>query len=176
MLVKIISNGVEVEAEISEQDLKKLFPDTAPKKKTGWEKVEVDEDHYYIDEYGEVCVDYQSSPGAPGYNVDCARDKVANNFNNEELAKNIARAEALHRNMLRRSIELCNKINWNNPDRQKYCIEFDYDLNSISFSTAFVIRDFGQIYFDTREHAEQVSEEFEDELLWYFTEFKERMD
>lgn len=78
--------------------------------------------------------------------------------------------------MLRRSIELCDKINWNNPDRPKYCIEFDYDLNSISFSTAFVIRDFGQIYFDTREHAEQVAEEFEDELLWYHTEFKERMD
>lgn len=174
MLVKIISNGVEVEADISEQDLKKLFP--APKQKTGWEKVEVDKDHYYIDEYGEVCVDYQSSPGDLGYNVDCARDKVANNFSIEELAKNIARAEALHRNILRRSIELCDKLDWEYSNQVKYCIWFDYEDKQIEYSSTYSNRDLGQVYFDTEEHAQQVAEEFKDELLWYYTEFKERMD
>ena len=38
MLVKIISNGVEVEADISEQDLKKLCPDLTPKRKLDGKK------------------------------------------------------------------------------------------------------------------------------------------
>lgn len=37
-------------------------------------------------------------------------------------------------------------------------------------------RHFYEIYFDSLQHAQQVMEEFRDELIWYFTEFKERMD
>lgn len=182
MLVKIISNGVEVEAEISEQDLKKLFPDPAPKKKTGWEEVNECEVQFYIDEYGKVNSDVRSALDIPAHTVDEARDKVSNNFNSEELAENIARAEALHRNMLRRSIELCDKINWDNMTTKKYFIDGRYYTTNdetkvqLKISFTFNYRSLNQIYFDTYEHAKQVMEEFEDELLWYHTEFKERMD
>ena len=37
-------------------------------------------------------------------------------------------------------------------------------------------RQFGNVYFDTEEHAEQCIEEFRDDLLWYFTECRDRMD
>lgn len=174
MLVKIISNGVEVEAEISEQDLKKLCPDLTPKKKTGWEKVKHSEMEFCISDGGKVYGDIRDNSSLK----DRQRDEVANNFNNEELAKNIARAEALHRNLLRRSTELCDKINWDNNhyNSSNYCIVFDWDEKCLDFSSGCIYQDFGQVYFDTEEHAQQVAEEFRDELIWYFTEFKERMD
>lgn len=60
-------------------------------------------------------------------------------------------------------------------------------LSSASFTIAtvsvfffaqaiYILNDFGQVYFDTKECTEQVIEEFKDELIWYFTEFKSRMD
>jgi hypothetical protein len=36
--------------------------------------------------------------------------------------------------------------------------------------------EFAKWHFDTREHAKQIIKEFKDELIWYFTEFKDRMD
>ena len=173
MKVKLNYKGKEIVAEIADEELEKLVAE--PKKKTGWEPVIGHGTQFYIDENG--LIKSQTCEGNSFFvNSPDSRDKVSNNFNSEELAKNIARAEALRRNMLRRSIELCNKIDWNNANQPKHRIGFAYDFNSIYFSATYIVRDFGQIYFDTEEHACQVAEEFKDELTWYYTEFKERMD
>lgn len=59
---------------------------------------------------------------------------------------------------------------------KKYSIYYNYDIDSLRTSCTLFYRGLGEIYFDTKEHAEQVIEEFKDELIWYFTEFKSRMD
>lgn len=94
----------------------------------------------------------------------------------EEFEKGIKRAEALHRNMLKRSAELCDKIDWNNGKENKYFIGYCYATKEIRILATNYTKDAFQIYFDTKEHAQQVMEEFRDELIWYFTEFEERMD
>jgi len=94
----------------------------------------------------------------------------------EEFEKEIKRAEVLYNNMLRRSNELCEKIDWNNRKQLKYSIAFSYSEKCLFIDSVWFVRAFGFVYFDTKEHAQQVMEEFRDELIWYFTEFKERMD
>lgn len=173
MKVKLNYKGKEIVAEIADEELEKLVAE--PKKKTGWEPVIGHGTQFYIDENG--LIKSQTCEGNSFFvNSPDSRDKVSNNFNSEELAKNIARAEVLHRNMLRRSIKICDKVDWNNPFRSKYYIAYNYDAKEIRTDWLISARDFSQIYFDTEEHARQVAEEFRNELIWYFTEFKERMD
>lgn len=94
----------------------------------------------------------------------------------EEFEKGIKRVGALYNNMLRRSAEICDKIDWNNGKEDKYLIGYCYATKEIRILAVNYTKDMFQIYFDTKEHAKQVAEEFRDELIWYFTEFKERMD
>lgn len=170
MKVKLNYKGKEIVAEIADEELEKLVAE--PKKKTGWEKVKNGEVEFYISGLGLVCSDIRKDDSRN----DTHRDRVSNNFNSKELTKNIARARALHDNMLRRSIEICDKIDWNNAFQSKYHIAYNYNAKEIRVDWLISARDFSQIYFDTEEHARQVMEEFRDELIWYFTEFKERMD
>ena len=78
--------------------------------------------------------------------------------------------------MWRRSAELCEKVNWRNPETKKYYIIYDYEDDELGVDFCIFGRGLEEIYFDTEEHAEQVIEEFKDELLWYFTKFQSRMD
>lgn len=94
----------------------------------------------------------------------------------EDFEKRIKRAESLYHNILRRSIELCDKLDWKDHTQEKWRIWYDCYTGGIISTATYSGRDLGQIYFDTEEHADQVIEEFKDELIWYFTEFKERMD
>lgn len=170
MKVKLNYKGKKIVVEIADEELEKLVVE--PKKKTGWEKVKNGEVEFYISALGLVCSDIRKDDSCN----DTHRDKVSNNFNSEELTKNIARARALHDNMLRRSVELCDKLDWNNIWQEKYYILYSYGETCLRTSYDFCERQENQIYFDTKKHAQQVIEEFRDELIWYFTEFKERTD
>lgn len=152
MKVKLNYKGKEIVAEIADEDLEKLVEE--PKKKTGWEKVKNDEIQHYITSYGDVKADIRND----AYPLDTKRDKVSNNFNSEELAENIARARALHDNILRRSIELCDKVDWNDHNQKKYFISYIHAVEEIRVYFTFGIRGVSEIYFDTREHAQQVVE------------------
>lgn len=100
----------------------------------------------------------------------------ANYFSDDSLAQNILRVQELQRKLWRRSAELCNKVDWNNGNTTKFSIYYDYCRQSLFVQTLYIINGFGHVCFDTKEHAEQVMDEFHDELIWYFTEFKSRMD
>ena len=101
-----------------------------------------------------------------------------NYFNNENLAKNIARAEQL-KNQLRKYAALNGGIpsqaDWGNYYCDKYYIYYDYDDNKIDVCDVSISRDFGQIYFKNKEACEEAIEIFKDELIWYFTEFEEQL-
>ena len=99
-----------------------------------------------------------------------------NYFSDNSLAHDIIRAQELQRKLWRRSAELCEKVNWNNNNCDKVSIVYDCHSRCLSAVKSWTINGFGQVYFDTREHAEQVMDEFHDELIWYFTKFKSRMD
>ncbi len=161
-------NGKPIEFELTEEQVEVLKQ--REKKKTGWERAKERESYWVCD--GDTVFDNEEE------NLSCD-DEVfdcANYFSNKTLAQNIARAQTLKRKLWRRSAELCEKMNLRDSETQKYCITYDVDNNVLYVSPAWNFNDFGQVYFDTKEHAEQVIEEFKDELLWYFTKFESRMD
>lgn len=162
-------NGKPIELELTEEQVEVLKQ--AEKKKTGWERVKESWLYFCHNAYNECASISEFGGEATDKLFDCA-----NYFSNETLAKNIIRAQTLQRKLWRRSAELCEKMNLRDSETQKYCITYDVDNNVLYVSSAWNLNDFGQVYFDTKEHAEQVIKEFKDELIWYFTEFQSRMD
>lgn len=168
MKAQLICNGKTIEVEVAEEQFEKLFVEE--KKKIGYEKVEEDEQYWYVDSFGNV------SPDVPGWTLawDNKRYENANYFSDEEVANNMARAQRLWNKIHRRAVELCEPV-YQRKDGSLYTICFDPQDNKI-FADDWITRHFGEIYFDTEEHGNQVINEFHDELLWYFTQFKDRAD
>lgn len=162
-------NGKPIELELTEEQIEVLKQ--VEKKKTGWEKVKERESYWVYDAYDKILEFHETS--------DYQDDRLfshANYFSDNSLAHNIIRAQTLQRKLWRRSAELCKNAGWNNDSRDKISICHDYNNRCLCVCENQFFEHFGQIYFDTREHAERAMDEFHDELIWYFTEFKSRMD
>lgn len=168
MKVQMTYNGKTVEVEVADEQFEKLLVEE--KKKIGYEKVEGDEQYWYVDSVGNV------SPDVPGWTLawDNKRYENANYFSDEEVANSMARAQRLWNRIHRRAVELCEPI-YQRKAGSLYTICFDPQDNKI-FADDWVTRHFGEIYFDTEEHGNQIINEFHDELFWYFTEFRDRAD
>lgn len=161
-------NGKPIELELTEEQVEVLKQ--AEKKKTGWERVEKGE-RYFIN-----AIRVAQEERETGSSTDDTCYKYASYFANETLIKNILTAQLLQRKLWRRSAELCGKMNWNDNRCGKFSIVYDCNSRCLSVVASWMINGFGQVYFDTKEHAEQAMSEFHDELIWYFTEFQSRMD
>ena len=57
----------------------------------------------------------------------------------------------------------------------QYYMYYDYDDSELGVSFVFRTRNFGAIYFDSKETANAAIDEFHDELIWYFTEYKDSL-
>ena len=158
-----------------EQQLKEILTEEEKEKKTGYERVEIEKDYYTITSTKDV-TDMREYDVFNANNE--KRYKNGNYFNDEALAKNIARAEQL-KYKLRRYAALNGGIpsqkDWKNQDCYKYYIYCSYNDNKIDFCDTNSYREFGQIYFKNEESCKKAKEIFKDELLWYFTEFEEQL-
>lgn len=99
-----------------------------------------------------------------------------NYFADEQLANDQARAISLWLRIKRWVAEHCEPVDWGNGDTHKRMIW--YNCSTGIFSVGMYNSEkvaFG-VYFDSLEHAKQCIEEFRDDLLWYFTECRDRMD
>jgi hypothetical protein len=161
-------NGKPIELELTEEQVESLILN---RKKTGWERVKEGET-FWCAGTTDTAFEFQEVSS-------CRDDRLfsdANYFSDVTLAQNIIRAQELQRKLWRRSAELCEKVDWNDSTIEKFAIKYAYDAQCLYADSNQLNRNFGQIYFDTREHAEQAIKEFKDELLWYFTKFESRMD
>ena len=169
MKAKLIIKGKEIEIEISEEEYKKLQP---PKeKKTGYERVPADNEFYYESSKATV------EAGFDNYDaIDDEYYDVANYYSSETVAENNARADKLMRQLRRFAVEHneCG-VNFNDTNAKKYYICYDYENNELNVSFVFRSRKFGVIYFDLGETANAAIDEFRDELIWYFTEYKDSL-
>lgn len=145
--------------------------ETTPQpKKTGYERADFNVEFFTDNallkkpsEYTERSCDYS----------DTAFEN-ANYYTDEKLAEDNIRADRLLRRLRRFSaVNRKNKIDWENSNRTKFHIIFDYDEEGLHVAERCVIRCFGEIYFDTGELAEKAIEKFRDDLMWYFTEYKD---
>lgn len=173
MQVELKVNGKTVQAEISEEQAKILGLVT-DKPKTGYERVEKGSTYFYNYSSDDTDNDIDKKDM-----VDQEYYNNANYYSDKMIAENNARADKLLR-CLRRWQALNDKAitkkDWKDKSLTKYLIIYDYDSNVISPSRVWWMRGTNNIYFKSREKAEEAIEVFKDELLWYFTEYVQRLD
>ena len=169
MKAKLIIEGKEIEIEISEEEYKKL--QSPEEKKTGYERVSESDIYFYANSRG-----YVETGCEDCYDVDDEYYNSANYYSSKEVAENNARADKLMRQLRRFAVEHNESgVNFNDTNAKKYYICYDYENNELNVSFVFRSRKFGVIYFDLGETANAAIDEFRDELIWYFTEYKDSL-
>lgn len=167
MIAKLIVEGKEFPIEIQDPELQKLL---APPKKTGYERVNIGNCFFW--DCGDKVVWETDSRNTD----DNSLYEVANYYLSKTVAENNARADKLMRQLRRFAVEHReNNTDWHNNSQHKYYIYYDYLGNDLIIDFVQSTRDFGCIYFDTKEIAQAALDTFHDELIWYFTEYKDSL-
>ena len=166
MKAKLIIEGKEIEIEISEEEYKKLQPS-----ETGYERVSKSGDYFHESGKGDVESEIEEC-----YNIDNEYYESANYYSDKTVAKNNARADKLMRQLRRFAVEHRKyKTNFNSINANRFYIIYQCEINEIKpYHTSYAIY-FGAIYFDSEETAQAAINEFRDELIWYFTEYKDSL-
>lgn len=168
MNAKLVIDGKEFSIEILDPGLQEMLkPKTA--RRTGYERVRRG-DRYWIDEVYRVSMfPEENEPD------DKSWYELANYYSDLSVAENNCRADKLMRSLRRFAVKhRVDKIDWNKSQTLKYTIRFS-NSNGLSVTQECLGRDFGAIFFDSYETAEHAIKEFEDELTWYFTEYKDSL-
>jgi hypothetical protein len=183
MKVELKMNDKSVQAEISEGQLKELGLVEQLKKlglledkpKTGYERVKKGEMYYVIDtEYNSMLkiTEFNDKEDEQCYNT-------GNYYNDKIIAENNARADRLLRQL--RQWQAANdksisEKDWNDESKKKWFVAYSYGAEKLYADYYYIMRLPNTIHFATKEKAEEAIEVFKDELLWYFTEYVQRLD
>ena len=169
MKAKLIIENKEIEVEISEEEYKKLQP--PEEKKTGYERVPESDVYFYAHPSG--CVETTCEAC---YDIDDECYESANYYSDKTVAENNARADKLMRQLRRFSVEHRERgVDFNDTNTKKYCIYYDYGNNTLGTAFTLCAKTFGTIRFDSEETAQAAIDKFRDELIWYFTEYKDSL-
>lgn len=166
MKAKLIIDGKELEVEISEEELKKLENKF---KKTGYERVD-DNQVFWYDAGGETGSDYD----VHGDGEIEQMYEVANYYSNFDVAYNNARADKLMRQLRRFAVEHREK-EINHADGFWFEIYYDHNDKQIIAENVNSSTYLGTIHFDSGRIAQLAIDTFRDELIWYFTEYKDSL-
>ena len=166
MKVNINYKGKSVELDIPDEKLEELVNEP---KKTGWEKPNKGEVYCYLQRDSELYKAHWANDDFDNTTYECG-----NCFTSKELAENIARYQSLDLRIRRRIAEICEPIDWNTYGN-RYSIVYNHAMKELDWFESWH-GEYAIWYCDTAEHAKQIIEEFKDDLTWFFTEFKDRMD
>ena len=166
MKAKLIIENKEIEIEISEEEYKKLHLS-----ETGYERVPESDIYFYAHSGG-----YVGTASEDYCNIDNEYYELANYYSDKTVAENNTRADKLMRQLRRFSVEHRKRgVNLNDMDTKKHCIYYDYGNNTLGTAFTLCAKTFGTIFFDSEETAQAAIDEFRDELIWYFTEYKDSL-
>ena len=169
MKAKLIIEDKEIEVEISEEEYKKLQP--PEEKKTGYERVPESDVYFYT--YPSGCVETTCETC---YDIDDECYESANYYSDKTVAENNTRADKLMRQLRRFSVEhRGHGVDFNSTETAKHYIYYDCIHDELDITFTFFARVFGMVYFDSEETAQAAIDEFRDELIWYFTEYKDSL-
>ena len=169
MKAKLIIEDREIEVEISEEEYKKLQP--SEEKKTGYERVPESDIYFYANSGG-----YVETACEDCYDIDDEYYASANYYSDKTVAENNARADKLMRQLRRFSVEHRERgVDFNSTETEKHYIYYDCVRDELRTTYTFYAGVFGVIYFDSEETAQAAIDEFHDELIWYFTEYKDSL-
>ena len=166
MKATLIIEGKEIEIEISEEEYKKLHPS-----ETGYERALENSEFYYEHSRGDVETSIDEY-----CNIDDKYYESANYYSSDVVAENNARADKLMRQLRRFAVQHreCG-VNFNDIKTKKYYLYYDYEDNELRTTFMFYFKHFGTIHFDSEGAAQAAIDEFYNELIWYFTEYKDSL-
>lgn len=171
MKIEITANGKTIQTEINEEQAK-ILGLTIDKPKTGYERVEKGSTYFFNDGLSDMNRTKEEKDI-----VDQGFYDSGNYYSDYEIAKNNARADRLLRQLRQwqaQNDEVISKEDWNNESKKKWFII--YSSGEMYAEYYYIMRLPNTIYFATKEKAEEAIEAFRDELIWYFTEYVQRLD
>lgn len=174
MKVELKANGKTVQVEMTEEQAK-ILGLVEERSRTGYERVDED-DSYFVDD---TINDGHEVIGGGGTLVNDLYYNNGNYYNDETIVENNARADKLFRCLRQwqaQNDEVISKEDWEDQDLKKYSIIYDYSSNVFYAGKTWWMREPNNIYFKSKEKAEEAIEAFKDELIWYFTEYVQRLD
>ena len=172
MQVELKANGKTVQAEMTEEHAKILG--LAEEQLTGYERVKKGEMYYVIDtEYNSMLkiTEFNDQEDEQCYNT-------GNYYSDRNIAENNARADRLLRQLRRWQAANDRAISakaWKDGPFCFYNIRYNYWLDT-PYVNMDGDRGLNNVYFTSEEKAKEAIKVFEDELLWYFTEYVQRLD
>ena len=168
MNAKLIVEGKEFDIQIMDVELQKLL---TKKSDTGYERADHLHEYCYISADGLTEKTFDSRDF-----MDEARYGTANYYSDKSVAADNARADTLMRLLRRFAVERReNKIDWCDECQYKYYIYFDYIHMDLTVDYKVCVQNLFNIYFDSKPAALKAIEIFHDELIWYFTEYKDSL-
>ena len=174
MKVELKVNGKTVQVEMTEEQLKELGV-IKERSRTGYERVEKSETYYVINTKDDSMMnitEFNDQTDERCYNT-------GNYYSDKTIAENNARADRLLRQLRQwqaQNDEPISVEDWNNESKKKWFIIYSYSSEEMYAEYYYIMRLPNTIYFATKEKAEEAIEVFRDELLWYFTEYVQRLD
>lgn len=173
--IKIIIDGKEIAATIDDVVRQQLLQ---PVKKTGYERVETKQTYYVV--FGDSSVESVTESCGTFEN---SHYIAANYYSDKTVAENNSRADKLMRQLRRFAVEHRKKpIDWTSPIanlHEKWEIMYscprDAEHKLYVTSLLNMTKGFGRVYFDEYSTAQLAIDTFKDELLWYFTEYKDSL-
>lgn len=172
-----LENGKTIEMELTKEQTELINQND--KKRTGYEKVTYGDTYYSSDNGGLSNDDTNISMNDyVGDYIDNSKYENADYYNDETLAKNLAKADTLMRKLRRFAVQnggSFSKDEWKEYVIDKYYIYYDYDNSNIIIGDSDVCRDVGQVYFRSEEIAQKAIDTFKEDLLWYFTEYDDML-
>jgi hypothetical protein len=170
MKAKLIVEGREFELEILDEELQKLVSEH--KVHTGYERARNHAKFFCASHLGQCleCIDNGEEVYSQIYNS-------GNYYSDKHIAENNTRADNLMRQLRRFSVEHRNdEFNWCDSEQGKWSIFYDA-VNGATLDAwdVYTSREFNSVYFDSYKTAKFAIETFHDELMWYFTEYKDSL-
>ena len=172
MKVELKVNDKSVQVEMTEEQAK-ILGLVEERSRTGYERVDED-DSYFVDD---TINDGHEVIGGGGTLVNDLYYNNGNYYNDKTIAENNARADRLLRCLRQwqaQNDEPISVEDWNNESKKKWFII--YSSGEMYAEYYYIMRLPNTIYFTTKEKAEEAIEVFKDELIWYFTEYVQRLD
>ena len=174
MKVELKANGKTVQVEMTEEQAK-ILGLVEERSRTGYERVEKRETYYVINTEDDSMInitEFNDQTDERCYNT-------GNYYSDKTIAENNARADRLLRHLRQwqaQNDEPISVEDWNNESKKKWFIIYSYSSEEMYAEYYYIMRLPNTIYFATKEKAEEAIEVFKDELIWYFTEYVQRLD
>lgn len=174
MKVELKANGKTVQVEITKEQAK-ILGLVEERSRTGYERVEKSETYYVINTEDDSMInitEFNDQTDEQCY------DK-GNYYSNKMIAENNARADRLLRRLRQwqaQNDRAVTKKDWGNSLARKFRIKYNHFDDKLMMVGEKYFQDVNVIYFSSMEKADEAIEQFKDELLWYFTEYVQRLD